>query len=124
MSIQLFSRPFSECFAPFPGLFETVTLAIGLDDMNTVCQAIQQGSCQPFVAHNLHPVLKWQICRYNQACLLVALAEEAKQIFSANPIQRDVTKLIYDNKVATLNVLFQLQDSSFLPSLDVSVHQL
>ena len=66
MSIQLFFRPFSGCVSPLPGFFETITLAIGLDDMDPVCQAIQQGACQPFAAHHLHPVLEWQIRRHDQ----------------------------------------------------------
>ena len=51
MSIQLVSRPFSRWFSPSFDFFKTITLAIGFQDMNTVCQAVQQGSCQPFVTH-------------------------------------------------------------------------
>ena len=72
-------------------------------------QSVQQGSGQPFiVSKHLGPIRKRQIRRYNQTRPLVALAEEAKQVFSANPIQRDIAKLIHNDKVATLNVLFQL----------------
>ena len=88
-------------------------------------QPVQQGAGQPLVIReHLGPIHKRQVRGHNQTGLFVALAEEAKQMFGAHPIQGDIAELVDNNQIATPNVLFQLQDRSLLPGLDVCVHQL
>ena len=88
-------------------------------------QTVQENTGQPFVVgEDLGPIGEGQIRRHYQAGLFVALAEETEQMLGPDPIQRDIAQFIDHDQVATPDGLFQLQDRSFLPGLDVSVYQL
>ena len=87
-----------------------------------VRQAVQQGAGQPLiVGEDLRPVRKGQIRCHNQAGLLIALAEEAKQMLGPHPIQGDVAEFVDNNQVTLSDVLLKLQDRPFLTGLDIGI---
>lgn len=50
----------------FLGLFQAVALAVGLDDMHTIGQAVEHGTCQTLASHDLRPLFEGQVGRDDQ----------------------------------------------------------
>jgi len=68
---------------PLFGVSEAIGFAVGLEDVDSVSQAIQEGSCQTFAAEDFRPILEWQVGGHDQAGSLVGPADHLEQEFSA-----------------------------------------
>ena len=60
----------------FPAVLEPVALAVNLQDVDVVGEAIQQGSGEPFRTEDLGPLAEGEISGYHGGAPLVALAED------------------------------------------------
>jgi len=92
--------------------------------MNAVCQAIEQGASQSFVAGERGgPVGEGKVGGDDQARLLVALAEEAEQVFGSILFQGDVAEFVDHDRVEALQTCFEAEHLTFVPGLAIEVGQ-
>ena len=56
---------------PSPGIFEPVALALRLEDVAAVREAVEGGPCEPLAAEHLGPLLEGEIRGHDQALPLV-----------------------------------------------------
>ena len=57
--------------AAFPGVVEAVALAVGLQDVDTVGQPVEQGPGHPLVAQDFGPLLEGQVAGEDEALALL-----------------------------------------------------
>jgi hypothetical protein len=64
-------------------LFETVAVAVHLQNMNVVCEPVQQGPGQAFGAEHFRPLVEGKIAGQQGGAAFVPLAEHLEQEFGA-----------------------------------------
>ena len=62
-----------------PALLEAVALAVHLQDVNAVSEAVQECAGEPLRAEDLGPLGEWQVGGDQDRPSLVALAEDLKE---------------------------------------------
>ena len=72
----------SGLLASFLRILKPIALAVGLEDVNAVGQAVEQRAGQPFAAHHLRPLLEGQIGRDDQAVAFVGPADDVEEQFA------------------------------------------
>ena len=68
---------------PFFALVEPIAVAVHLQDMDMVCEAVQQGSCQALRAEHLGPLIEGKIAGQQGGAAFVTLAEHLEQELGA-----------------------------------------
>ncbi len=66
-------------FLPFLALVETVAVAVHLQNLDMVCEPIQQSPGQAFRAEYLGPFIEWQVGCHHDRAALITLAEDLEQ---------------------------------------------
>ncbi len=72
-------------------LFEPVTVAIHLEDVDVVSEAIEQRAGQALGGEHTGPLIEGQIAGDDDRAAFVALAEDLEQQLGAGRRERDVT---------------------------------
>jgi hypothetical protein len=80
-------------------VFEPITVAIHLEDMNVVSEAIEQCAGQAFGGQHAGPFIEGQIAGDDDRTAFVALAEDLEQQLGAGRRERDVAQFIDDQKL-------------------------
>ena len=78
---------------------KSITLTIGLDNVDTVCQAIQHGSGQPIRSADFHPLLERQVGCDDDALLFIGPADDFEEQFRTGLGERDVAQFIQDQQI-------------------------
>ena len=76
-----------------PTLLEAVALAVHLQDVNSVSEAVQQGAGQPLRVEDLGPIVEGQVGGYQDRPSLVALAEDLEEELCAGLGEWDGTRM-------------------------------
>src|SRR3978361_1888455 len=80
----------------FHRLAKAVTLAVHLENLRVVGQAVEEGAREPLALEDLPPLTERQVARHQDAATFVAVAEDAEQKLDAAAAHRDVTQLVAD----------------------------
>jgi len=84
---------------PFSSVFETIAFAIGLDDVDSVGQAVKQRSGESLAAHHFGPLLKGQVRGYDQAKPFIGPADHFKGQLGSRLGERHIPKFIEKDQV-------------------------
>jgi hypothetical protein len=88
-------------------VFEPITVAIHLEDMNVVSEAIEQCAGQAFTGQHAGPFIEGQIAGDDDRTAFVALAEDLEQQLGAGRRERDVAQFIDDQKLVAGELTLQ-----------------
>src|ERR1700730_9265058 len=72
---------------------EAVALAVHLENLRVVGQAVQERRRHPLALEDLVPLAEGQVARHQDAATLVAVGEDPEQEFDASATHRDVSQL-------------------------------
>jgi len=79
-------------------LLEAVAVAIGFEDVNVMCQAVEESASEALGAEHADPVLEWQIGGHQRRAALVALRDHLNEQFRTGLRERDVSQLVENQK--------------------------
>ena len=82
-----------------PAVPEAVAVAVHLQDMDVVGEAVQQRAGETFGAEDLGPLVEGQVGGDQDGARLVALAEDLEEQFRAGGGPGDETQLVDDQQV-------------------------
>src|SRR5450759_1983204 len=100
--------------------FETVALAVHLQDVDVMRQPVQQRARQPLRAQDLRPFGKRLVRCHQRRAALIALAEDLEQHLGPRLRQRHEAQFIDDEQFLPDQVLLEPQQALLIPGL----HQL
>ena len=106
-----------------PGELETVALAVHLDDMHMVVEAVQQAPGDGSRAEDLDPFVERQVGGHHDGALLVALAEDLEEQIRPGAGQRHEAQFVDDQQIQTGELPLEIEQASFVPSLHEFVNQ-
>src|SRR3954451_21927183 len=75
-------------------LAESVALAIHLEDVAVMAEAVEQRRRHPLPLEDLAPLAERQVRRHQQAATLVPVGEDAGQQLHTAPAHRNVAQLV------------------------------
>jgi len=81
------------------GLAKAIALPVGLQDMDPMGEAVQQGAGEALGAKDLGPFLKGQVGGNHEAVVLVSPADHIKEQFSPCLREWDVSQFIQYQQV-------------------------
>ena len=91
---------FGRVLASRPALLEPVALAVHLQDMDMVGDAVEQRAGEALAGKDRGPFLEGQVRGDDGGAVLVAPAEDVEQELAAGLRQGDVSKLVDDQQPA------------------------
>src|ERR1700733_8495460 len=94
-------RPWSLSFSALLRLHrlsESVALAIHLENVAVVAEAVEQRRRHPLSLEDLAPLAERQVRRHQQAAPLVTVGEDAEQQFHTASAYRHVAQLVADQQ--------------------------
>ena len=106
-----------------PALLEAVALAVHLQDVNSVSEAVQQGAGQSLRAEDLGPLVEGQVGGDQDRTSLVALAEDLEGELRASLREWDEAELVDDEQLESGKLLLEVEQPSLVPGLDQLVDQ-
>src|SRR5271165_5850122 len=83
---------------------EAVALAVHLEDLRVVGEAVQKRRGHPLALEDLVPLAEGQVARHQDAGALVAVGEHPEQELDAAPTQADVAQLVADQELRSLQL--------------------
>ena len=106
-----------------PALPEAVALAVHLQDVNSVSEAVQQGAGQPLRAEDLGPLVEGQVGGDQDRPSLVSLAEDLEEELCTGLGEWDEAKLVDDEQLEPCQLLLEVKQPSLVPGLVQLVDQ-
>ena len=106
-----------------PAVSEAEAVTVHLQDVDVVGEAVQQGSGQPFRAEDLDPLVEEQIGGDQDGTLLVALAADPEEEFSAGGGQGHEAELVDDQQPETGQLALEAEQASLVTGLHQFVDQ-
>ena len=100
----------------FLGLTKAVAFAISFQDVATVCEPIQEGSCESLRAKHLGPLLEREVRGKHEAVLLVCPADHLEEELGAGLGERHIAELIEEQEMKALQLFVEALEPSFLPA--------
>src|SRR5271169_1736031 len=77
-------------------LFEAIAVAVHFEDVDVVCQPIEQRAGQPLGPEHAGPFVEWQVGRHDGGAAFVTLTEDLEQELGASRRQRHIAELVDD----------------------------
>ena len=108
----------------FHRLAKAVALAIHLENLRVVGQAVQQRRRHPLALEDLVPLAEGEIARHQDAASLVAVGEHSEQELDAASAHRDVSQLVTDQQVGPIELGEEAVQRVLLLLLFQAAHQL
>jgi len=114
--------PFLGCVSgsclPGLGLAQAEALAVGLEDVNAVCEAVEQRPGEPLRAEHLGPVLEREVSGDDEAHTLVGAADDLEKELGADLGEGDVAEFVEDDRVAAFELGEEALGGPLLAGLD------
>ena len=95
-------------------VFEPIAVAVHLEDVNVVGEAIEQRAGQALGGEHAGPLVEGQIAGDDDGAAFVALAEDLEQQLGAGRRERDVAQFIDDQKLVAGELSLQAQQTLFI----------
>src|SRR3954468_2902280 len=83
---------------------EAVALAVHLENLRVVGQAVQERCRHPLALEDLVPLAERKVARHQDAPTLVAVGEDSEQEFDPASAHRDVSQLVADQQVGPVEL--------------------
>src|SRR4051812_41834208 len=83
---------------------EAVALAVHLENLRVVGQAVQKRRRHPLALEDLVPLAEGQVARHQNAAALVAVGEDSEQELNPASAHRDVSQLVADQQVGPVEL--------------------
>src|SRR5262249_22920622 len=83
---------------------EAVALAVHLENLRVVRQAVQERRRHPLALEDLIPFTERQVARDQDAATLVAIGEDSEQELDSASTHRDISQLVADQQVGPLKL--------------------
>ena len=90
-----------------PALLKAETVAVHLQDVNVVGEAVEQGAGEPFGAEDFGPFLEGQVGSHHRRTALVALAEHLEEQLGAGLGQGHEAQLVDDEQFIAGDLLLE-----------------
>ena len=103
-----------------PATLETVAVAVHLQDVAMVGEAVQQGPGEPLRPEDLGPLVEGKVGGHQDGAPLVSLAEDLEEQFRPGGGQGDESQLVDDQQAEAGKLSLEVEQASFIPGL----HQL
>jgi len=107
---------------PALALLEPIAIAVHLQDVDVVGEAVEQRAGEPFGGEHASPLVERQIAGDDGRAALVALAEHLEQQFGAGLGQRHVAELVDYQKFVAGKLVLQAEQTFLVPGFDQFVH--
>jgi len=122
---QPWSRPLVTFLGvpPFLALIETVTIAVHLQNMNVVGEAVEQCPRQAFGAEHFGPLVEGKIASQQCGATLITLTEHLKQKFSPGFAERHEAEFVDDQQLVFCKLLLEAKQALLVPGLHQLVNQ-
>ncbi len=78
------------------GLFESVALSVGLDNVDSVSEAIEESSGEPLGVEDLGPVFEGEIGSYHEALAFVGTTDYLEEELSPCLGKRHISQFVQD----------------------------
>ena len=116
-------RRFWPCTArPAPGMSEPEAVAVHLEDMDMVGEAVEECAGQPLRAEHARPLVEWQIAGDQRTAALVALAENLEQQFGPGWRERHVAEFVDDQQLVSSELTLEPQEPFLITRLEQFVN--
>lgn len=80
-------------------MLEAVAVAVHFENVDVVCQAIEQGAGETFRVEHAGPVFEGQVRSDDRGAALVTLRDHLEQKFGAGLRERHVAEFVYDQEL-------------------------
>ena len=80
-------------------VLEAVALAVHLEDVDVVGEAVQQRAGEALRSEHLGPLVEWEVGGHQDGASLVALAEDIKEQFRTGAGEWDESQFVDDQQV-------------------------
>jgi hypothetical protein len=104
-------------------LLEAIAVAVHLEDVDVVGEAVEQGPGQPLGGEHAGPLVEGQIAGDDGGAALVALAEDLEQQLGTARREGDVAQLVDDQELVAGELALQTQETLLVPGLEQLVDQ-
>ena len=98
-----------------PAALETVAVAVYLQDVHMVSEAVQQRSGEPLRAKDFRPLVEGQVGGDQDGSPLIALREDLEDQFGAGPGKWNKAQFVDDQQVEPRQLPLQVEQTSFVP---------
>ena len=104
-------------------MYEAVALAVPLQNVDAVSEAVQQSAGEPLRVEDLGPLVEGQVGGGQDRPSLVSLAEDLEEELCAGLGEWDEAKLVDDQQLELSKSLLEVEQPSLIPGLDQLVDQ-
>lgn len=105
------------------GRREPVAVAIHLQNMDMVGEAIEKRTGEPFRTEHQGPFVEWQVAGHESGAAFVTLAEDLEEQFRTNRRERHVAQLIDDQQFDRVEMFLQRPQATFVARFHEFVHE-
>ena len=110
--------------APPPAsITQAEAFPVGFEDVDTVGEAVEQSSGEPFGSKHLDPVLKGQIGGDDDAGAFVSAADDIEEQFGTGLGERDVAEFVEDEQIESFELLHEALQFVAVALLEHMGHQ-
>src|SRR6266478_4698488 len=102
----------------FLALFEAIAVAVHFEDVDVVCQPVEQRAGQPLGPEHAGPLVERQIAGDEGGAALVTLAEDLEQELGAGRRQGHIAEFVDDQQLVGRQLALQAEQSLLVPGLD------
>ena len=106
-----------------PAALETVAVAVHLQDVDLVGEAVQQSAGEPLGAEHVGPLVEGQVGGDQDGAPLVALAEDLEEEFRPGGGPGDEAQLVDDQQPEAGQLPLEVEQAPFVPGLHEFVDQ-
>ena len=103
---------------PPAGIPEAEALALRLEDVAAVREAVEGGSREPLAAEDLGPLLEGQVRGHDQALAFIGRAQDVEEQFGPRLPGRHVAEFVEDQEVELLELLAEPEELLLFPGLE------
>ncbi len=102
-----------------PVALEAIAVAVHLQDVDVVGEAVQQGSGEPFGSEDCDPLVEGEVGGDQDGAAFVALAEDLEEEFRAGGGQGDETQLVDDQQPEAGQLPLQVEQAAVVKPTDI-----
>ena len=98
------------------GLFESVALSVGFDDVDSVGEAIKESSCEPLGPEDLGPVFEGEIGSDHEALAFIGATDYLEEELSPCLGKRHISQFVQDQEVLAFQLLVESPECPIFPA--------
>ena len=104
-------------------MLEAVALAVHLQDVDLVCEAVRQRAGEALRSEHLGPLVEWEVGGHQDGARFVALAEDLKEQLRAGAGEGHEAQFVDDQQVEAGKLSLEVEQPSLIPGFHQLVDQ-